>query len=420
MATVSTHTYHHQADGELPQRTGHKWRIALYSHDTMGLGHKRRNLLIAQTLGCSPLDVDILMISGMGEVNCIQPLPGIDFVTLPALHKTTDGCYQSRRLELSLREMIELRSQLILTAVKVFQPDVLIVDNVPRGAMRELDPTLQYLRSHGQTRCVLGLRDVLDEPTAVHRDWARAENEAAIRAYYDAVWVYGDPSVYDLGHEYRLSPDIVAKLHYTGYLDSRDRLKFANPDHPQARVLHHLTTRPFVLCMVGGGQDGGHLAEAFVQTELPLGMDGVLVTGPLMPPEMCQRLLALAAQRTDLHVLDYVSEPTVLLTQASRVIAMGGYNTTCELLSFQKRSLIVPRVKPRREQLVRARRLQRLGLVDVMHPSRVSARALSRWLAHSDEKPPLGDRIDLNGLTRIPQLLTHLLASSQPSSWQAC
>src|SRR5262245_48905567 len=33
-------------------------RIALYSHDTMGLGHMRRNLLIAQTLACSSLPAD--------------------------------------------------------------------------------------------------------------------------------------------------------------------------------------------------------------------------------------------------------------------------------------------------------------------------------------------------------------------------
>ena len=66
---------------------------------------------------------------------------------------------------------------------------MLIVDNVPRGAVRELDPTLEYLHARGHARFVLGLRDVLDDPAAVHRDWHRAENEDAIRDYYDAVWV---------------------------------------------------------------------------------------------------------------------------------------------------------------------------------------------------------------------------------------
>ena len=90
-----------------------KWRIVLYSHDTMGLGHKRRNLLIAQTLGISAINADILMISGMGDGNQFQIPPGIDYLTLPALHKSTDGQYQARRLDISLTEIITLRSQII-------------------------------------------------------------------------------------------------------------------------------------------------------------------------------------------------------------------------------------------------------------------------------------------------------------------
>ncbi|WP_245245978.1 hypothetical protein [Nostoc sp. ATCC 53789] len=175
-----------------------KWRIALYSHDTMGLGHKRRNLLIAQTLGCSDLEINVLLISGIQDASNITTLAGVDCLTLPALHKDIDGQYQARRLDLSLQEIITLRSQVILTTIKTFKPDILIVDNVPRGAVRELEPTLDYLRTQGKTHCILGLRDVLDDPTSVHRDWKRIANEEAIQTYYDAVWVYGDPAIYDL------------------------------------------------------------------------------------------------------------------------------------------------------------------------------------------------------------------------------
>lgn len=164
-----------------------KWRIILYSHDTMGLGHKRRNLLIAQTLGISAINADILMISGMGDGNQFQIPPGIDYLTLPSLYKSTDGQYQARRLDLSLKEIINLRSQIIHTTVQTFKPDVLIVDNVPRGAMGELNATLQYLRNETNTRCVLGLRDVLDEPKVIRRSWKQNNYPDAIRRYYDAV-----------------------------------------------------------------------------------------------------------------------------------------------------------------------------------------------------------------------------------------
>ena len=45
---------------------------------------------------------------------------------------------------------------------------------------------------------------------------------------------------------------------------------------------------------------------------------------------------------------------------------MGGYNTFCEILSFDKRALIVPRTRPRLEQYIRAVEAERLGLVSML------------------------------------------------------
>jgi predicted glycosyltransferase len=67
-------------------------------------------------------------------------------------------------------------------------------------------------------------------------------------------------------------------------------------------------------------------------------------------------------------VLDESPEAMALIAGAERVVAMGGYNTTLEALSLRKPTLLVPRVRPRREQAIRAERLAALGLVDVLHP----------------------------------------------------
>ncbi|AFZ25405.1 putative glycosyl transferase [Cylindrospermum stagnale PCC 7417] len=389
-----------------------KWRIALYSHDTMGLGHKRRNLLIAQTLGCSPLETDILMISGIQDGSNVLIPPGVDYLSLPALYKNVNGQYRARRLDLSLQEIITLRSQVILTTIKTFKPDIFIVDNVPRGAVRELEPTLDYLRTQEQTHCILGLRDVLDEPASVDRDWKRMANEEAIQSYYDAVWVYGDPAIYDLVQEYSFHPKTVAKLRYTGYLDQRNRLKFMDLDSVEAFKSLNLSSGRLVLCLVGGGQDGARLAETFASAELPPDMNGIILTGPFMPRQVQQRLQKLAAKRANLRVLKYLSEPTMLINQAEHVIAMGGYNTTCELLSFQKRSLIVPRIKPRREQFVRAERLQALGLVDMLHPHNLTSHALTDWLIQESEPPQVRNFVNLNGLNHISQFIDEILMPS--------
>jgi len=42
-------------------------RIALYSHDTMGLGHIRRTSLLARALRRPPLNAHVLLLSGIRE-----------------------------------------------------------------------------------------------------------------------------------------------------------------------------------------------------------------------------------------------------------------------------------------------------------------------------------------------------------------
>lgn len=386
----------------------HRWRIVLYSHDTMGLGHKRRNLLIAQNLGLSPLNVDILLITGTNKSNHFDTSEGIDCVTLPALHKNSEGGYEAKRWQMSLDEIIKIRSQIILTTIQNFQPDILIVDNVPKGAMGELKTTLKYLRKETKTFCILGLRDILDEPTTVYKDWKKAKNEKAIRLYYDEVWIYGDPTIYDSIKEYDFAPDIINKFRYTGYLDQRSRLEFTS-----AKTNFNLKEKRLALCMVGGGQDGAKLALAFAQTVLSENIQGIIITGPFMPLEVQQQLKAYAKTRDDLWIFKYVPEPTLLLKQADWVISMGGYNTTCEILSFEKRALIIPRVYPRQEQLIRTQRLQELGLADMLHPDELSPQSLGKWLQQEKKSPEVHQTIDFQGLKRIPQYLSRICRQIQ-------
>src|SRR2546430_4243735 len=175
-------------------------------------------------------------------------------------------------------------------------------------------------------------------------------------------------------------------------------------------MLESLPPGKIALCLVGGGHDGEARAGAFLRAELPGDMTGVLVRGPLMPWEQRQRVRDDAQQRSNVRVLDFVPEPIALIERADRVIAMGGYNTICEVLSFEKHALIVPRVKPEPEQWIRAERLRDMGLVDVLHPDQLDPAALAAWLARDLGPPPASrSRIDLGGLTRTPGLLAELL-----------
>ena len=389
-------------------------RVALYSHDTMGLGHMRRNLLLAQTFVEAPLQPTVLLVAGAREVGAFALPAGVDSVALPALRKNGRGEYAARHLDLTLPEIVEVRSRIIDAALTGFEPDVLVVDNVPRGAVRELDRALDRLRANGRARCVLGLRDVLDEPETVRLEWERAANEQAIREYYDALWIYGDPRVYPLAELCGFSSDVVSRMRYTGYLDQTSRTDGSgridvagsnNPQLPPGRV---------ALCLLGGGQDGARLAHAFAGATFPADMTGVILGGPFLPEDAFDRLQAAAKASKQLRVQRFAPDIAPLLERADLVVAMGGYNTVTELLAYEKRSLIVPRVTPRREQLIRAQRLQDLGIFEMLHPNDLEPRAIGEWLARAPAGPALvRDRIDLRGLDRLPTYLEDVLAGSE-------
>lgn len=355
-------------------------RIVLYSHDTLGFGHLRRNLLLAGALKASAAAPEVLMIAGMREAGAFELPPGVDCLTLPAYAKGADGKYRPRDLGADLDPLVALRSQAILATVASYAPHLMIVDNVPRGAMAELDPVLKALHRSGQTRLVLGLRDVIDAAPAVRRQWLRQRNFEAVRKFYSEVWVYGDPSFYDPVAEYALGEEILGKTRYIGYLDQRVRLDSPAAGPTRDAVLGD-DPRPYVICAVGGGRDGAALCGAFVKAAMPPGHRGVLITGLQMPPADPDRLKRRAAARSDLTVVDFVNEPIALMAGAARIVAMGGYNTVCEVLSLGRPALIVPRTRPRAEQILRAERLAAKGMIDMLPPDRLNPEVLEQWLA---------------------------------------
>ena len=388
-------------------------RVVLYSHDTMGLGHMRRNVLLARALSESSLKAITLMIAGAPEAVEVCKGAGIPCLALPPLAKNADGSYTSRTLQVGIQDLIALRGRTIRAALEAFEPDALIVDNVPRGAKRELDEALVDLRKRGGVHCVLGLRDVLDSEHTVRREWEMAHNIDAICEFYDEVWVYGDPAVCNPVREYGFPECVAGRTHHVGYLDQRARFAVTPDTWNDVAQRLELPPGPLAVCVVGGGQDGGALAQAFAAAARPPEMNGVILTGPFMPEDMLARLRDIAATRPRLRVLGFVQEPLWLLARAARIVAMGGYNSVCEILSLGKPALIVPRVVPRREQAIRAERLRTMGLLDVLSADALSPQRISDWL-FSDPLPRLSRQaVQLNGLTRVADRLQRLLAPAK-------
>ncbi|HET6550509.1 MAG TPA: glycosyltransferase [Solirubrobacter sp.] len=361
-------------------------RVALYSHDAQGLGHVQRNLAIAAALASTTPAPDVLLFSGAEEAAALARPAPCDVVTLPALRKRLDGSYAPRHLSGGLAELVAVRSAVLASTLDTFAPDLLIVDKLPGGAFGELEPALERLR--GRTRIVLGLRDVLDDPATTRREWREQRFASTIERWYDAIWVYGDPRVFDPVAEYGLA----GRPTFTGYL------AHGRGSAPAAGA-------PVVLGLVGGGQDGRALAECFAATRFPAGHRGVLVTGPQMPAADRARIGRIAPGRADLVVHEFVPDVARWIAGAAAVVSMGGYNTVCELLASATPGLVVPRIRPRTEQLIRARRLAARGALDCLDPAEVSPGALAAWLRRAvarERRPRAG--LDLDGLCRVRAL----------------
>jgi predicted glycosyltransferase len=132
-----------------------------------------------------------------------------------------------------------------------------------------------------------------------------------------------------------------------------------------------------------------------------------LVYGPFMNPDRRNEFQERAARLDKVHTITFDARFEQLVVPALGVVAMGGYNTFCEILSFGKPALIVPRTTPRREQYLRAERARRLGLVHMLPDDGIRApwrmaeqlRALPGWpRPRSEHLPGL-----LAGLERITE-----------------
>ena len=106
-----------------------------------------------------------------------------------------------------------------------------------------------------------------------------------------------------------------------------------------------------------------------------------------------------------------------LMRDAMGVVAMGGYNTFCEILSFDCRAIIAPRTIPRMEQHIRASVAEKLGLIRMLDRDRdgggaeVMAKAIRDLASQSppsDHAPPGF----MDGLDKIIALTRALISTT--------
>jgi len=276
-------------------------------------------------------------------------------VRLPGVKKLSDGSYVSQVTGMNIDATTDLRVGLIKSTLQQYQPDLLIVDKEPTGFRGELLSSLSMLSRLGKTRIVLGLRDVLDEPKVLAAEWKRKGAVEAVEKFYHETWVYGVKSIYDPTLGLPLSDASRHRMFWTGYL----RRKIIDPVS--------VPNQPFVLITPGGGGDGQAMVDLVLRAyelDRTLTPNALLVYGPFLSGDARNSFeKRVAALNGRVSTTGFESQIESLFSEAKGVVSMGGYNTFCEVLSFDKRAIIVPRTKPRLEQWIRANRAEEIGLV---------------------------------------------------------
>jgi predicted glycosyltransferase len=377
-------------------------RILMYSHDTFGLGHLRRCRTIAHSLVENYRGLSVLIISGSTIAGAFDYRVRVDFVKIPSIIKLHNGDYTSIDRHTDLHETLEMRQAIIRHTAESFQPDLFIVDKEPLGLRGELEETLSYLKTHGTT-LVLGLREVMDAPELLKAEWAKRDVLRKIGVFYDSIWVYGPEDFYDPLTGFDVSPAVRSRMHYVGFLQRH----VTQADVPVREVEGN-----YILATTGGGGDGADLIHNIFDAyhhDPSLTHKMLIVLGPFMPARKRRKLVKKGSAIPHVEIIEFDNRMENLIAGARAVVSMGGYNTFCEILSFDKPALIVPRVTPREEQLIRASRAAELGVIDMLRPEEAEEPAkLARALkALPDRAPPsqVTSKLKLDGLERITDLV---------------
>ena len=389
---------------EVPPERGPK--ILLYSQDVLGLGSIWRTLLVSEALKHTLPGAAIVIVTGSPSLHSLHLPDGVDHIGLPWIDRPAGDSQGSGVSLLWYPEVKRMRRAILRAATFGFDPDLIIVDQRPAGAEGELLGTLAALRKRRRRpRVVLGLKDIPMSPTRARPSPLPFQT---IEHYYDEVWVYGAPAVFDTVREHAFPAAVARKTIFCGYFDAlpADDPPPAAPGSGQAPETRVDGAGPHVLVLPGWGVDGSRLIEAYLRglLQLPRGcaLRTTVVLGAMMPADRRRALLERFGRLPDVSFLDVMPPIERRYAEADLVVSTAGYDRVCELLSFGQRAVLVPRTHERGDELVRARRFAELGYFDVVEPDdldsgRLIPRVLRALGCHAGAAPP----VDLGGLARI-------------------
>jgi predicted glycosyltransferase len=276
----------------------------------------------------------------------------------------------------------------------------------------ELIPLLEGVRAARRaTKIVCSLRDIL----VSKRNQAQYEEEvcALMNRYFDLLLIHADPAFQRLEETFPRAREIKCDIRYTGYVAQKPPSDDAPPADEGPSVAQG---EALILVTIGGGRVGHELlacaieAGARIEARIPHRMH--IVTGPHIPQDQFLRLQAQAAERPRVTIERYTTRLSSYLRRADLSISMAGYNTCLDLLTAGVRALVYPFTgHNNQEQSMRARKLERMGVVKMIRPGQLEPDHLAEEIVRSLAAKPAARSaaLDLLGAEKTAVLLAQLL-----------
>lgn len=326
---------------------------------------------------------------------------GLHFRQLPPLR--SDGADFSRLLDsdgqLVSQDYLAARRNKLKANLGEVAPDVLITELFPFGRRMLRDEFLTLLDAALElaTRPVIcsSIRDILDPPSKQSRT---EEANARVRRYYDAVLVHSDPEIIPLEKSWPVTPEVSAKLHYTGFVARPP----AEP-HPKK-----LGTNEIIVTTGGGNTGQKVFTVALEAAQADPNQQWRFLVGGSDIAERCRGLSRLAPPNA-------IVEPArpdfrQMLHHCDVSVSMCGYNTTLDLLQAGTPAVCVPLDEGKEvEQTLRAEALAQLSGFEIIPSRDLSPEKLSlavQQLKSIPKREPL--RHGLNGSEKAVEIVERL------------
>jgi predicted glycosyltransferase len=391
-------------------------RVLFYCQHSVGLGHLVRSLHLAQGLA---EEFDVTLLNG-GPWPSQLPRPSlVEVVDLPPMGLDGSRALVSRDERFTMEDALWLRRSMIMETYRDTDPDAVLVELFPFGRKHFAGGLLPLLEAARDARpspfVACSLRDIL---VGSRRDQQRHDDRASEVAneLFDAVLVHADARFATLDETFHPQVPLRIPVHYTGFVRGAQPLPSNRGGRTRERERR-------VLVSAGGGLVGAPLFRAAVaahpRVSSELGLRTVIVTGPFLPEDAVHELTREAEATDGLEVVRYLPELREEMAASAVSVSQVGYNTTMDILGSSTPAVVVPYADgPEDEQAERARRLERLGALRVVDPTRLSGDALADAVRDALHWSPMPVPLDLDGRRCTAELLRDLVLArtAEPAS----